>query len=104
MVELLQVQVKDPGIACTDRERKLIQCLVMRVCVHHLYRHFAKAFRIRTARVDSIYLLVNHHVYVEGGITHPEAMSVMDNLEKDIRTTLQMCEVSADEILLTAKV
>lgn len=103
MGDMLAVQIKDPGIALTDKERKLIDCLVMRVCVHHLHRRVSKPFRIRRARVDSIHLLVNHSVFVEGGITSDEADQIVSDLKRDIRQTLEMCDVPTDDVVLIVK-
>ncbi|WAH37277.1 hypothetical protein [Alicyclobacillus dauci] len=103
MVEMLQVQIKHPGIALTKTEQRLIECLVMRICVHHLYRRVAKPFRIRPARVDSIHLVVNQDVIVEEGLTEEEAHVIMRDLENDIRHTLDLCELSTEEVVLTAK-
>lgn len=103
MVEMLQVQIKHPGTALTDKEQKLIECLVMRICVHQLYRRLSKPFRIRPAHVDSIHLLINLEIVVEDGLSRDDAEMIRKDLAFDIRQTLEMCEVATEDILLTAK-
>lgn len=103
MVEMLQVQIKHPGTALTDKEHKLIEFLVMRICVHHLHRRLAKAFRIRPAHVDSIHLLINLDIVVEDGLSGDDADLIRSDLTSDIQRTLELCEIATDEVLLTAK-
>lgn len=103
MVELLQVQVKHPGTALTDKELKLIDCLIMRICAHHLHRRLARPFRIRPSNVDSIHLLVNQTISVDGGMTEEEHDIVVQDMTEDILNTLSMCDLSTEEVILTAK-
>ncbi|WP_067622928.1 hypothetical protein [Alicyclobacillus acidiphilus] len=103
MIDLLQVQVRHPGIALTEKEQKLVECLVLRICAHHLYRRLGRPFKIRRANVDSIHLLVNQVVFVEDGIQLDEIDQLMKDMTTDIRTTLELCDVSSEDIVLTAK-
>ncbi|GMA63954.1 hypothetical protein NZD89_01195 [Alicyclobacillus fastidiosus] len=103
MVEMLQVQIRHPGVALTEKERKLVDSLVQRICVHHVRRRLTRPFRIRRSLVDSIHLLVNQDVIVEDGLTDDEARLIMDDLASDIRQTLAYCDVSTEEVVLTAK-
>lgn len=103
MIEMLQVQIKHPGTALTDKEHKLIECLVMRVCVHQLHRRLSTPFRIRSAYVDSIHLLINLDIVVEDGLSDGDADLLRDDLTSDIQQTLELCEIAAEEVLLTAK-
>lgn len=103
MIDLLQIQVRHPGIALTEREQKLVECLVLRICAHHLYRRLGRPFRIRRANIDSIHLLVNQVVFVEGVVTSSEIETLIEDLTTDIRTTLELCDVASEDIVLTAK-
>ncbi|TDY46290.1 hypothetical protein C7445_10764 [Alicyclobacillus sacchari] len=103
MADLLQIQVKHPGIALTEKEQKLIACLVQRICVHHLHRRLGRRFRIRPANVDSIHLVVHQTVAVEDGISNEELSDIVPDLVRDIRDTLAWCDVVAEDIVLVAK-
>ncbi|GEO26389.1 hypothetical protein AAC03nite_21740 [Alicyclobacillus acidoterrestris] len=103
MVEVLQVQVRHPGIALTDKERRLVDSLVQRICIYHVRRRLTRPFRVRRARVDSIHLLVNQDVIVENGLTNDEAQLIMHDLAEDIRQTLEACDIFAQDVLLISK-
>lgn len=103
MVESLQVQLKHPGIALSEKETRLIECLILRICAHHLYRRVSGSFRIRPAQVDSIHLLVNQAVEVERTLTEEEAGVLIRDITDDIRKTLALCDVGSEPVVLSAK-
>lgn len=102
MIAALNLQIKDPGIPWTERERRMIEVLIMRVCAHANFRLLSKAMRIQRMSIDSIYLLVNHFLYFENPITSEEADVIINGIRKDVEQTLEMCQLEDVEVLVRA--
>lgn len=101
MIEKLHLQVRDAGVPWTDRELKLIEMIVVRVCAHAKLRFLSEGMKIRQIRVESIHLLLNHMLVFETPIAEDMAQPFIDHVLNDINQTLEMCDVPVPEILLT---
>lgn len=101
MIEKLHLQVRDAGVPWTNRELKLIEMIVVRICAHAKLRLLSEGMRIRQIRVESIHLLLNHLLIFETPITEDVANRFIEQVLNDINQTLEVCDVPVPEVLLT---
>ncbi|MDP9729256.1 hypothetical protein ACOJUR_01675 [Alicyclobacillus tolerans] len=103
MVSMLQLQVTDPGTYWTERERRLLEVLLLRVCAHVNYRVLGVPLRIRPAKIDAIHLLLNYELWFERMLLDEEIIRFEEELARDLDQTLEMCEIQHISVLLKAQ-
>ncbi|MCY0887786.1 MAG: hypothetical protein OWQ59_04940 [Alicyclobacillaceae bacterium] len=100
MIQTIHLQLTDPGNAWTDRERHLLQMLVLHICAHTNYRILGKPMRVRPMVVSSIHLLLNHQLQFEDPVSEAEVKPFLESLQVELERTLSLCHLQKADILL----
>lgn len=91
MVRFLHLQISPGHDDMTNRERKLLEVMVLHQCAHATYRLLGEPARVRPVDLDAIHLAMNHVICFENPITLANASALGQTIVKNVQNALEMC-------------